>query len=266
MKILAIGAHPDDCEIKCGGTAAMLAAAGHTVRFVSATNGDKGHHKQEGHPLLSRRKQEAAAAAKILGVESLVLDIPDAEIQPDLATRWRFIRTIRKFAPDYIITHRPWDYHPDHRITGQIVQDCSYLVRVPHVCPDAPIPGRQPVILLMSDGFSRPIIFSPDVVVAIDAVYDQKLRALHCHASQVYEWLPWIDGRTEGVPEEEAQRLEWLSEWLGPRDVRIAEMTRHELERRLGSAGAEVKYAEAFEISEYGRQVTAEQVLADWNL
>lgn len=266
MKIMAIGAHPDDCEIKCGGSALKLVRAGHTVRFVSATNGEKGHHKQEGQPLIDRRKQEAKRAAEAAGVEPWVMDIPDGEIQPDLATRWRFIRLIREFAPDYVITHRPWDYHPDHRITSQLVQDCSYLVRVPHVCPDVPIPDKAPVILLMSDFFSQPLKFKASLAVNVDDVYDEKITAIHCHASQVYEWLPWIDGRSP-APEDEAGRLEFLKGWMSPRDARAADDARECLVEIYGAEkGTAIKHAETYEISEYGRQVSAEELRADWNI
>lgn len=263
---MAIGAHPDDCEIKCGGTAIKLVRAGHVVRFVSATNGDKGHHKQEGQALIDRRKQEAIAAAEPGGIEPWVMDIPDGEIQPDLATRWRFIRLIREFAPDIVITHRPWDYHPDHRITGQLVQDCSYLVRVPHVCPDVPVPAQAPVILLMSDFFTRPMQFTPHLAVSVDDVYADKMAALSCHASQVYEWLPWVDGRGP-VPEGAGQRLEFLEDWVAPRDQQAADAARDTLAHFYGGdAAAQVKHAETYEISEYGRQLTAEELWSAWGL
>jgi len=259
MKILVIGAHPDDCEIRCGGTAALLTARGHQVRFLSATNGNKGHHGQSGQALEERRREEARAAAAVLGVESRVLDIPDGEIQPNLETRWKFIREIRGFAPDVLITHRPWDYHPDHRIVGQIVQDCSYLVRVPLVCPDAPVPGQAPVILLMWDGFTQPTPFRADMAFPVDEVYEQKLRALACHESQVFEWLPWIDGR-DAAPEDAQARLQWLGEWLGPRDEEIASCGRQVLQENYGEAASGVRYAEAFEMSEYGRRVPAKEL------
>jgi len=255
MKILVLGAHPDDCEIRCGGTAALLVARGHQVRFLSATNGNKGHHAQSGQALEDRRREEARAAATVLGVESRVLDIPDGEIQPDLETRWKFIREIRDFAPDILITHRPWDYHPDHRIVGQVVQDCSYLIRVPLVCPDAPVPDQAPVILLMWDGFTQPTPFRPDIAFPVDAVYEQKLRALACHESQVFEWLPWIDGR-EPAPQKTQARLQWLEEWLGPRDEEIADGARQVLQAEYGESARGVRRAEAFEMSEYGRRVS----------
>lgn len=256
MKVMVIGAHPDDCEIRCGGTAAQLAQRGHEVVFVSATNGDKGHHRLRGHALSGRRKDEAEAAAAVLGVESRVLNIPDGEIQPDLETRHRFIRVIREFAPDILITHRPWDYHPDHRITGQLVQDCSYLVRVPAVVPEAPVPAAAPVILMMFDGFSRPVPFAPAVAVAVDGVYEQKLQALACHESQVFEWLPWVEGNPAPVPEGAQERLEWLRGWLGPRDEQIAAAAREVLTAR---GAGNCRYAEAFEVSEYGRQLSEEE-------
>src|SRR5688500_17474145 len=87
LRIIAFGAHPDDCEIQAGGTAAMWAAKGHKVKFVSVTNGDIGHWREAGGPLATRRLAEVKKAAEILGIETEVFDIHDGELIVDVETR-----------------------------------------------------------------------------------------------------------------------------------------------------------------------------------
>src|SRR5688572_8011152 len=87
LRIIAFGAHPDDCELQAGGTAAMWAAKGHKVKFVSVTNGDIGHWREAGGPLARRRKAEVEQADKLLGVTTEILDIHDGELLPTLEYR-----------------------------------------------------------------------------------------------------------------------------------------------------------------------------------
>ena len=138
LRILVIGAHPDDADIKAGGTAALWTALGHTVRLVSLTDGRAGHHEMAGPRLAERRRAEASAAAAVIGATYDVFDIPDGELDDGLENRHRVIRLIRSFRPDLVITHRSTDYHPDHRFAGLLVQDASYMMTVPAVCPDVP--------------------------------------------------------------------------------------------------------------------------------
>src|SRR5213596_2903122 len=113
LRLLIIGAHPDDADYAAGGTAALYRAAGHTVRMVSLTNGDAGHHEMPGAKLAERRRGEAAAAGAVIGSVYELFDIHDGELEPTLPNRWKVIRLIRTFEPDLILTHRPNDYHPD---------------------------------------------------------------------------------------------------------------------------------------------------------
>jgi len=261
LRILCIGAHPDDCEVAMGGTAALWAAAGHAVRFVSATNGETGHHVQGGAQLAQRRIAEAAAAARVLGVESQVLPIPNGGIEPTLVYRRMFIRLIRQFAPDLVITHRPNDYHPDHRYTSQLVQDSAYLVMVPNNCPEVPPLRYNPVMAYCRDEFRKPTPFAPNVAVSIDAAVERKYDALHRHASQMYEWIPWTQGRLDEVPTGDAERRKWMGEQRSPADRKIADRFRDTLVARYGEAnGRAVQYAEAFEGCEYGAKLDAAQI------
>ncbi|MBY0396585.1 MAG: PIG-L family deacetylase, partial [Thermoleophilia bacterium] len=212
LRILIIGAHPDDADIKAGGTAALWAERGHDVRLVSLTDGSAGHHEISGPPLAARRRAEAAAAASKIGVTYDVLDIPDGQLDDRLEYRYRLIRMIRDFRADLVVTHRTNDYHPDHRFAGLLVQDASYMLTVPAVCPESPHLPAPPVIMLFSDAFQRPNPFRPDVAVAIDGVVERVVDMLDCHVSQFYEWLPYNAGHPEAVPASAEGRRAWLGD------------------------------------------------------
>jgi LmbE family N-acetylglucosaminyl deacetylase len=262
LRILVIGAHPDDADTCCGGTAILWAGAGHVVKFVSTTNGDTGHHAVGGIQLARRRWREAQAAGAAAGIaEYQVLDNHTGELEPTVANRKTLIRLIREFAPDAILSHRPNDYHPDHRATGQLVMDASYIVTVPNMVPLTDILPRQPVILSFEDTFTRPYPFQADVVVGIDAVTDRKLDMLHCHASQVYEWLPFNQGVLEQVPAGDADRRCWLADRYRDRFEEPALRHRAKLMELYGATrGAAIRCAEAFEVSEYGAKADGKTI------
>lgn len=253
LRVMVFGAHPDDCEIRFAGTAALYRQSGHYVRFVSITNGNTGHHEIGGVELARRRAAEAEESSKVLGIDYQVLDIQSNELEPCLPYRKRIIELIREVKPDLIATHRPWDYHPDHRYTSQLVQDASYAVTVPGVCPLAPHLRESPVIVYLYDKFRTPNPFRPDIVLDIDDVVEKKLDMMHCHASQFYEWLPYNAGYEDEVPESDEDRRGWLGTRHKPRDVEVAGSCRTKLVELYGEArGARVTHAEAFEACEYG--------------
>ncbi|MCJ7737044.1 MAG: PIG-L family deacetylase [Anaerolineae bacterium] len=253
LRILAIGAHPDDCDGRLGGMATMYAQLGHKVKFVSVTNGDAGHHIIGGAPLAKRRYQEAQEAAGVAGIDYQILDIHDGQLMPTLENRWLLVRIIREFQPDLIVTLRPNDYHPDHRYTSTLVQDAAYTVTVPNVEGLTPHLRHNPVIAYMADRFQRPYPFSPDVAVGIDDVLGKKLDMLHCHESQMYEWLPYNKGIEDQVPPGDKERREWLKEWRAPAFKETADQYRDLLMQLYGEKrGKEIRYAEALEVCEYG--------------
>ncbi len=261
-RYMMIGAHPDDCDILFGGTAIKLAQAGHVVKFVSASNGNSGHHAMDKAALATRRHGEAQAAKKVAGIDAYdVWDIDDCEVRSDLETRNRVIRAIRAFKPDVVITHRTSDYHTDHRHIAQAVLDAAYLVNVPLYCPDAPIPGKGIVFAHTYDPFTEPRAMRVDAAVEIDSVMARKLKTLDCHASQFYEWLRW----ERGFKDDDAktwtweQRKEWLLGIWGKRCAAMAAHGRDRLVETLGAQGASVKYAEVFELSPYGKKVTRDE-------
>src|SRR3954452_16247366 len=261
LRIIVFGAHPDDCELDAGGTAARWARLGHKVKFVSVTNGDIGHHEIAGAPLARRRLAEVTRCASILGITTDVLDIHDGELMPTLENRRTITRKIREWQADVAIRHPPNDYHPDHRYTGILVQDAAFMVIVPSFCPDVPALRKNPVFLYSEDDFKRPNPFRPDVVVPIDPVFDRKLAAIDALESQFYEWNPWLFGYLDEVPKGKAERLEWTRKRTAERYGAIADRYREKLVELLGQErGKAVKTAEAFEVCEYGSQPTREEL------
>ena len=259
IRVVAVFAHPDDADSKMSGTAVLLAKMGVAVKFVALTNGDAGHYAEGGGVLGQRRRAEAQRAAKKYGIdEYVVLNNHDGELLPDLNVRLQVIREIRKWNADVVLGLRPNDYHPDHRNAGKLVEDASYMVAVPNVAADVPALKKNPLFLYMQDNFKKPNPFSHDIVIGIDEALDQKVDGLNEHTSQMYEWLPWIANGGEidpQVPKDPAARKAWLkSRWM-ERTVSPAQ--------KAGLAkwyspekAASFKYAESFEITEYGGQPT----------
>jgi LmbE family N-acetylglucosaminyl deacetylase len=262
LRIICFGAHPDDCELQVGGTGAMWAARGHHVKLVSVTNGDIGHWREAGGPLAKRRKAEAEHADQILGVTSEVLDIHDGELLPTLDNRRTITRLIREWKADIVMSPRPNDYHPDHRYTGVLVQDAAYMVTVPFFCPDVPYLTHNPVFMYYPDQFQKPNPFQPDVAVSIDSVIEKKLDALDALESQFYEG--GANGSQELVPSEPAKqqaRHREVRDGFAKRYQSQAQRFRSKLAEFYGQDKAtSVKYAEAFEICEYGRRPSQEEL------
>ncbi len=262
LRIIAVGAHPDDCEEEFGGTAAKFARAGHRVKFLSVTNGDAGHQTLGGAALARRRFLEAQECARRLGIaEYQILDNHDGELMPTLEVRRQIIRAIRQWKADIVLAPRPNDYHPDHRYTGILVQDSAYMVVVPNVVSDTAPLDNNPIFLYYQDGFQKPAPFRPDVAVPIDDVWDRKISGLDAHVSQFYEWLPWVDHTLNSVPADARARREWLAQNFGRRPLTGA--VRQALVDELGAAAANgVTHAEAFELCEYGRRPSISELRA----
>ena len=260
LRVIAIGAHPDDCEEEFGGTAAKLALAGHRVKFLSVTNGDAGHQTLGGAALARRRFLEAQECARRLGIaEYQILDNHDGELMPTLEVRRQIIRAIRQWKADIVLAPRPNDYHPDHRYTGILVQDSAYMVVVPNVVSDTAPLENNPIFLYYQDGFQKPAPFRPDVVVPIDDVWDRKISGLDAHISQFYEWLPWVDHVLDQVPADAKARRQWLAEhWGRP----LTEASRKTLIEEIGDEASAVKHAESFELCEYGRRPSLSELRA----
>jgi len=243
----------------------LWAAQGHHVKFVSVTNGDIGHAEMAGGPLAQRRTAEVKEAAKVLGIETEVLDIHDGELMPTLENRKWFVKLIREWKADIVMGHRPNDYHPDHRYTGVLMQDAAYMVTVRFFCPDVPQLARNPVFLYLSDNFQKPNPFAPDIVVATDAVMPKKQEAIWKLQSQI-ESL-WATGNFENVvpipqdPQGRAQRRQKQDDRTAGRDKAVADKYRAKLAELYGADKAKtIQYAEAFELCEYGRRPAPEEL------
>ena len=274
MKILMIGAHQDDNEFRCGGLAHKLVKKGHEVKFLSMCNGCGGHHIMSPQETTAKRAKESAKVAELLGITyDIWSDMNDCSLTADLETRRRLIRYIREFSPDLVVAHRPNDYHADHRASGQLVMDASYMLVVPHECPDSPAMREMPVIMYNEDNFRDPD-FRGDIVVDIDDELETKMQIAHINDSQVYEWLPYTANET--VPEGEEERYEWLKgmdttkkytdkeimalkRGYAVRYAKTAARFRKELIKTYGKKkGSKVRFAEAYQVCEYGSPMTKE--------
>lgn len=256
LRIIAFGAHPDDCELQVGGTGALWAAQGHHVKLVSVTNGDIGHWVEAGGPLAMRRKKEVEEASRILGTNVEVLDNHDGELLPTLENRRALIRLIRQWKADLVLSPRPNDYHPDHRYTGILVQDAAYMVTVPFICPETPPLKDNPIFMYYTDRFMKPNPSAPDIAINIDSVIDKKLDALGVMESQFLEGgANGHDGLMPKTPEQRVKRVKEVRDGHGARNIGVANRFRSLLTEWYGAdKGGKVKYAEAFEICEYGRR------------
>ncbi len=210
--------------------------------------------------MVERRRSEAAAAAARIGASSEVWDFPDGRLEPSLELRWQIIREIRRFAPDLVLTHRPCDYHPDHRAVGQAVQDASYLVTVPSLVREVPALSCDPVVGYMPDRFTKPAPLQGDVVLDVGPQLETIVDMLACHESQVFEWLPFNQGLLADVPADPvgpspvAARLD---SWNGCDRKPIA-IAKSWWPRMVMSVDPRVEWAEAYEISEYAAPLTPE--------
>jgi len=282
IRAMMIGAHPDDCDFRCGGLALKYARAGHKVKFLAMCNGSGGHHAMTPEETAKRRRGESRAVAEFANIEYDVWeDSPDCELYADLKTRARLVREIRAFHPDIIFCSRPNDYHADHRNASILVQDASYLLTVPHYCPEVPAMKATPPILYFYDHFQNPP-FHADVAVSIDDVIDDKFKMLALHESQLFEWLPYTKGTLDQVPSTPEARLEWLHEPRIPRDgtpideallsknligaqseyreAKSAVIHRDKLIERYGQQGKQTLFAEVFGICEYGSPYSDELI------
>lgn len=262
LRIIIFGAHPDDAEYRGAGVAMKWARQGHHVKLVSATNGDIGHWQMAGGPLAQRRYKEVQAVAEKLGVTTEVLDIHDGEIMPTLENRRTFARLIRGWGADVVIVNRPNDYHPDHRYTSILVQDSAYMVGVPFFT-DVPPLKRNPVFLYASDRFQRPNPFRADVAVDITDVMEPTLDALLEMKSQIQEG--GADGNASLYPPNDPaarqKRDADVRRNLARRYANEADRYRETLVKFYGAEKAKnIKYAQAYEVCEYGRQPSQEDL------
>jgi N-acetylglucosamine malate deacetylase 1 len=261
LRIIAFGAHPDDAELKAAGVAALWASQGHKVKFVSMTNGDVGHFSQAGGPLAQRRTAEVQECARILGIETQVLDIHDGELMPTLENRKLVARLIRDWQADIVMGHRPYDYHADHRYTGVLLDDAAVVVVAPFFVPDTKPTPRNPLFFYFSDGFREPTPFVPTMVVDIDAVVEKKWQCISAMPSQFGDRDSWQARTRPDVPDDEKERPAYLLKLAQQRTAAVADQYRDRLVELYGEErGRKVRYAEAFQLGQYGRQANIDEL------
>jgi len=261
LRIIAFGAHPDDAELKFAGTATMFAAQGAKVKLVALTNGDVGHFAQAGGPLAQRRKAEVEACHAKLGVETAVLDIHDGELMPDLETRKKVGNLIREWQADIVLSHRPWDYHPDHRAVGQLAEDTAVVVAAPFFAPYTPATPKNPIYLFYSDNFVKPYPFDPIIAVGIDDVAQKKWDCISAMPSQFGDVDSWQARTRPNIPTDEAGRKAALINGVKDTNAAVADKYRDLLVKLYGAQkGRSIKYAEAFELNQYGSAATVDDL------
>lgn len=261
LRVIAFGAHPDDCELDAGGVAAKWAQRGAEVKFVSTTNGDIGHFTTAGGPLARRREKEVQECADIFGIETEVLDIHDGELMPTLENRKKIVRLIREWDADIVLSHRPYDYHPDHRYTGVLAHDAAVMVMAENFLALTEPLDQNPIFLHLQDGFQKPYPFQPDIVVGFDEVAEKKWQCVHSMPSQFGDAGSWQAQTNPKVPDDPEARQQFLVNTVKKESARIADEYRSRLVELYGEDRAqEIQYAEAFELGQYGRQVSIERL------
>ena len=242
------------------------AKLGHHVKFVSVTNGDIGHWRMHGGAARQAATAEVNRAAdKVLGVETEVLPIHDGELEPTLENRRTITRLIREWKADIVISHRPWDYHPDHRYVGVLVQDAAFMVTVPFFCPDTPPLTKNPVFMYLSDGFQKPYPFRPDVVVSHRRrVRQEARRPARVGVAVLRRGANGSEELVRSLPpaSDVAARKAWLrANRLERQNADVANRYRDELVKWYGpEKGKAVQFAEAFELCEYGRRPSPDEL------
>ncbi len=209
-RILAIHAHPDDCEILAGGTLALLAGLGHDLTIATFTPGDCGSCDIGPDEIAAIRRREAAASAAQIGAAYTCLEFRDLAIFNDDPSRRRVAEALRRARPDIVLAAAPVDYMCDHEAASALVRDTCFVVSMPNYKVDAPPTAAIPHLYFMDPLGGRDRednLVRPDFVVDVTATFERKRSMLAAHASQ-REWLR----RHHGVDEYLLQMERWTAE------------------------------------------------------
>lgn len=254
-RIMVICAHPDDVELTSGGVLSLLSQQGYEILCVSVTNGNKGHYKGTPEQIAELRLQEMKDVEKMLGVKYHVIGVDDGELEATLENRYKVIKVIREWRPDIVITHPPYDYHPDHRNTSILVQDASFLITVPKMLPEVPSMKHAPLFLYTRGRYTNPVKPIPDLVVDITPVIEQKAKLINLHKSQIYEWLPFVNNLPTPNVKTEKDKVNYVIEnYVLKRGIILPQdQAVYEKWYKQKYDSNKVKAIEAFEVSEFGR-------------
>lgn len=259
-RVIIICAHPDDVELTSGGTCVLLSKLGYKLKFVSVTNGNKGHYEGTKNEIAITRYNEVQEVKKRLNCEYEILNNDDGELEPNLKNRMDIIRLIREWNADIVITHPPYDYHPDHRYTSLLVQDASFLVNVPQVLPEVPALAQSPLFLYTRGRYLNPLKPQPDITIDITSVVRDKAYLIDAHASQVYDFLPRINHSKDVIPASKNGRLDYVLNAYVLKRGKVGEYDGSIVKKWYGEKAEEVKVIEAFEICEFGRSVNDDDI------
>ena len=236
LRILGLGAHPDDMEWHCGGTLARYARAGHKVFICHVSNGDKGSFRYSSAELARVRRKEAVAAARVVGAESLTCDLPDGEVVLNVENERRVTEAIRRARPDVVIATDPNDYHGDHRAVGEMAIHSTFMATCPLYKTASRHLAKVPILYFCDT--SSGVNFQPTEYVDITDFLAIKVRMMVAHKSQ----LAWIGQRHKSeVQQHVAEEFKATARFRG---------------MQCG-----VKYAEAFRICPTAGRATTCRVL-----
>ncbi|TFG20237.1 MAG: hypothetical protein EU530_03950, partial [Promethearchaeota archaeon] len=226
------------------------------------TNGNVGHHIVPSDELSKIRLKEAQSAAEEIGGAYECLNVDDGYVFVNKEQTEKVVKVIREFDPDLVITHRPYSYHRDHRYTGVLVMDASYMLTVPHYCPDVPIsPSRRiPVICYAYDDFMKPEAFDPNVILDISDVYDEKAKGIAHHVSQIMEWIPWTVRMEDRFKPPFTQKDTEDAARLIETTYFSAALTRYRTLIRIGYPEKKVTNVEVYELCEYGKPASKKEL------
>ncbi|MFI6291888.1 PIG-L deacetylase family protein [Nonomuraea sp. NPDC050790] len=263
LRTLVIAAHPDEPEIYAGGTAALLARAGHAVKFLTLTNGDAGHHHMERLPLARRRAEEAWQAADALGVTAYdIWDVHDGTLEVSVEARLKVLAEIRGWRADVVIAlHGHGPGHPDNRAAGRLVEDAVAFATTRNVETGRPPLPRQPLCLTMTD-YAALSFHRGELAVDVGPVLDAKLDACLAHASQFLEYAAWQRGFLDDAPApgDTVKGRAFVARHWAP-FLEATDSHRPALAARYGAEhAARVTHAESFALAPYGRQVDEEEL------
>ncbi len=186
MKVLAIGAHPDDIELICAGTMAKFKQQGAEVFLCHVCDGNKGSKIYKPEELAEIRRNEALESAKLIGATSIWAGLSDGEVVLDLNSRKKVVEVIRQTAPDLIITHSPNDYHSDHINTSRLVFEATYLAGLVLWDSAYPAPEKLPYLYYMDT--LAGVNFFPEEYVDISDTIEIKIEMMMKMKSQL-GWL-----------------------------------------------------------------------------
>lgn len=190
--VLVVSAHPDDMEIACAGTLLKCKERGDRVVVCHLSDGNQGHEVIMPDELGLMRREEAKKSGNIGDFETIWGGFHDLEVYDNnKEARDKVVDIIRKVDPDFIITHNPDDYMPDHTATSRLVFDACFTATVPHYETKEKGVSRLTPIYYMDT--LAGINFNPTEYVDVTPYIDTKLEMLNCHASQIV-WMRDHDG------------------------------------------------------------------------